>query len=130
MSKILTVLGATGVQGGSVVTAALKSNLYKVRAITRNVNSDAAKALSAQGVDVVAANLDDEESLVKAFEVYPRLFSRLKIFSCAHENRDLTQSLPLPISLPLLQPTVPRRLSRSRPPRASMPPKPHPRPPR
>ncbi|KAF1344378.1 hypothetical protein BDV97DRAFT_52299 [Delphinella strobiligena] len=81
MSKILTVLGATGVQGGSVVTAALKSNLYKVRAITRNVNSDAAKALSAQGVDVVAANLDDEESLVKAFEGSHAIFAVTDFFA-------------------------------------------------
>lgn len=80
MSKLLTVLGATGTQGGSVVAAALKSNLYKVRAITRNVNSDAAKDLSAQGVEVVAANLDDEESLVQAFEVCPSSPSHRKVF--------------------------------------------------
>jgi len=78
---LLTILGATGAQGGSVVAAALKSSLYKVRAITRNVDSDAAKALSAQGVEVVAANLDDEESLVKAFEGSHAIFAVTDFFA-------------------------------------------------
>ena len=70
MSPIITVIGATGVQGGSVVDAVLKSGLYQVRAITRNINSDKAKALAARdGVEVTTADLNDEESLIKAFDV-------------------------------------------------------------
>ncbi|TEY49875.1 hypothetical protein BOTCAL_0282g00010 [Botryotinia calthae] len=68
MSKILTVVGATGAQGGSVVASALKSGDYKVRGITRNVESAAAKALTAQGIEMVAADVNDMASLVKAFE--------------------------------------------------------------
>jgi uncharacterized protein YbjT (DUF2867 family) len=69
MAPILTVIGATGAQGGSVVNQALKDGKYKVRAITRNVNSDKAKALASRGVEVVAADVNDEQSLTKAFEV-------------------------------------------------------------
>ncbi|TGO62275.1 hypothetical protein BOTNAR_0116g00120 [Botryotinia narcissicola] len=69
MSKILTVVGATGAQGGSVVASALKSGEYKVRGITRNVESVSFKALTAQGVDMVAADTSDLASLVKAFEI-------------------------------------------------------------
>ena len=69
MSSILTVIGATGVQGGSIVQSALQSGKYKVRAVTRNVNSAKAKALGSQGVEVVTADINDEESLVKAFHV-------------------------------------------------------------
>jgi len=69
MSPILTVVGATGAQGSSVVNSALKDGTYKVRAITRKVDSDKAKALAARGVEVVAADLNDEESIAKAFEV-------------------------------------------------------------
>lgn len=69
MSKILTVVGATGAQGGSVVTSALKSGSYKVRGITRNVDSAASKALVTQGVEMVAADTNDLASLVKAFDV-------------------------------------------------------------
>lgn len=69
MVGILTVIGATGAQGGSVVDAALKAGTYKVRAITRNTSSDKAKALVAQGAEVVSADLNNEDSLAKAFEV-------------------------------------------------------------
>lgn len=69
MSLIITVIGATGVQGGSVVDAALKSGIYKVRAITRNINSDKAKALAARGVELATADLNDEQSLIKVFDV-------------------------------------------------------------
>ncbi|KAK6615420.1 hypothetical protein ACHAPC_011034 [Botrytis cinerea] len=68
MSKILTVIGATGAQGGSVVASALKSGYYKVRGVTRNVESAAAKALTAKGVEMVTADTNDVASLVKAFE--------------------------------------------------------------
>lgn len=72
MAKLLTVVGATGTQGGSVITAALKEGTWKIRGITRNVNSNAAKALTAQGVEMVAADINDEQSLVKAFQVCRR----------------------------------------------------------
>ncbi|KAF2002445.1 NAD(P)-binding protein [Amniculicola lignicola CBS 123094] len=68
MTKLVAVTGATGAQGGSVVNILLKTPGWKVRAVTRNPESDKGKALTAQGVEVVQANFDDEESLVKAFE--------------------------------------------------------------
>ena len=79
--KLLTVVGATGNQGGSVVTAALKEGTWKIRGLTRNVNSAAAKALAAQGVEMVAADVNDEASLSRAFAVcpYPLLFQSLFI---------------------------------------------------
>lgn len=69
MSRLLTVIGATGAQGGSVVAAALKSGAYKVRGVTRNVDGAASKALKSKGVEMVAADANDKNSLVKAFEV-------------------------------------------------------------
>ena len=67
--KIIAVVGATGAQGGGLVRAILadKSGPFTARAITRNVNSDKAKALAALGVEVVAGDADDEKSMVKAF---------------------------------------------------------------
>jgi len=67
MSKIVTVVGATGMQGGSVVRSLLSATEFSVRGITRNRESDAAKALLAQGVDVVEADINDVESLQAAF---------------------------------------------------------------
>jgi NmrA-like family len=67
-SKIISVVGATGSQGGSVINALLKEGIYKIRAITRNPDSDAAKALTALGVEVVKADINDLASLTAAFE--------------------------------------------------------------
>jgi uncharacterized protein YbjT (DUF2867 family) len=67
--RIIAVLGATGAQGGGVVRGILgdKSGGFAARAITRHPDSDKAKALAAAGAEVVAADLDDVESLKKAF---------------------------------------------------------------
>ena len=69
MAKIIAVVGATGVQGGGLARAILAdpSGGFSVRAITRDPSKDNAKALAAKGAEVVSANLDDVESLKKAF---------------------------------------------------------------
>lgn len=67
--KVIAVLGATGAQGGGLVRAILDDpeGGFAVRAITRNASSEKAKQLAAQGAEVVEADLDDVESLKKAF---------------------------------------------------------------
>ena len=67
--KIIAIMGATGAQGGGLAEAILSdpNGGFAVRAITRDVNSDKAKALQAKGAEVVAADIDDVESLKKAF---------------------------------------------------------------
>src|SRR6188508_1743255 len=67
--KIIAVTGATGTQGGGLVRAILAdpNGGFAVRAITRDPNKDNAKALASKGAEVVSANLDDVESLKKAF---------------------------------------------------------------
>lgn len=67
--KIIAVTGATGAQGGGLVRAILADpdGGFAVRAITRNPNSDKAKALAEAGAEVVAADLDDPASLERAF---------------------------------------------------------------
>lgn len=68
--KIIAVLGATGAQGGGLVRAILddSNGEFAARAITRTRDSEKAKALEAEGVEVVEADLDNVESLTKAFE--------------------------------------------------------------
>ena len=63
--KIIAVLGATGAQGGGLVRAILSdpNGGFAARAITRDVNSDKAKELAKLGAEVVAADVDDAESL-------------------------------------------------------------------
>jgi hypothetical protein len=68
--KIIAVVGATGAQGGGLVRA-IQHNThgeYRARAITRDVNSPKAKELAALGAEVVSGDVDDEESLKRAFD--------------------------------------------------------------
>ncbi|MBS4001007.1 MAG: NmrA/HSCARG family protein [Desulfobulbaceae bacterium] len=70
MSKIIAITGATGAQGGGLARAILndpQSN-FKVRAITRNPKSENAMKLVEMGAEVVQADLDDVDSLRRAFE--------------------------------------------------------------
>jgi uncharacterized protein YbjT (DUF2867 family) len=68
--RIIAVVGSTGAQGGGLVRAILndQSGEFKVRAITRNANSDKAKELFDLGAEIIEADIDDKESLKKAFE--------------------------------------------------------------
>lgn len=67
--KIIAIVGATGAQGGGLLRAIVNdpSGGFAARALTRDVNSDKAKALVKLGAEVVAANLDDVESMKRAF---------------------------------------------------------------
>jgi uncharacterized protein YbjT (DUF2867 family) len=67
--KIIAVMGATGAQGGGLVRAILDDSAgeFTARAITRDVNSEKAKALAQAGAEVVAADADDPQSLERAF---------------------------------------------------------------
>ncbi len=57
--KIIAVAGATGAQGGGLARAILADpgSEFAVRALTRDANSDKAKALARLGAEVVAANV-------------------------------------------------------------------------
>ncbi len=68
--KIIAVVGATGAQGGGLVRAILSdmNSGFTARALTRDVNSEKAKELAKLGAEVVAADVDDMESLKKAFK--------------------------------------------------------------
>jgi uncharacterized protein YbjT (DUF2867 family) len=67
--KIIAVMGATGAQGGGLVRAILadQNSQFTVRAVTRDINSEKAKALSKPGVEVIQGNVEDPDSLKKAF---------------------------------------------------------------
>ena len=68
--KLITVVGATGAQGGGLARAILAdaSGEFSVRAVTRKPDGDAAKALAAAGAELVSADLDDVASLKRVFD--------------------------------------------------------------
>jgi uncharacterized protein YbjT (DUF2867 family) len=63
----ITVIGATGQQGGAVIDALLKQRI-QIRAVTRNPNGDKARTLVQRGVEVVCADLEDVDSVRAAFD--------------------------------------------------------------
>ncbi len=66
---MIAVTGATGSQGGGLVRAIQRDpdGPFKARALTRNPDSEAARALADLGAEVVAADIDDRASLERAF---------------------------------------------------------------
>lgn len=59
----ILVTGATGAQGGGVVRHLLARGRFAVRALTRNPDSEKARALAAAGVEVVRGDLADPSTL-------------------------------------------------------------------
>jgi uncharacterized protein YbjT (DUF2867 family) len=68
--KIIAITGATGAQGGGLARAILhdKNSQFAVRALTRDPHSDKAQELASLGAEVVAADIDNPESLAKALQ--------------------------------------------------------------
>lgn len=74
---LLVVLGATGNQGGSVISyfLSLSPSPYALRGITRNPSSPKSISLASLGVEVVAADIDNPSSLDAAFKGASVIFS-------------------------------------------------------
>jgi uncharacterized protein YbjT (DUF2867 family) len=69
-SRLIAVIGSTGAQGGGLVRAiqADPAGGFRARAITRKATGDKAEILRKLGTEIVEADLDDADSLAKAFE--------------------------------------------------------------
>jgi uncharacterized protein YbjT (DUF2867 family) len=61
-TRTVLITGATGKQGGSLITE-LAGKGFRLRAMTRKPESDNARRLAAAGAEIVAADLDNEDSL-------------------------------------------------------------------
>jgi uncharacterized protein YbjT (DUF2867 family) len=69
-APLVAVVGATGVQGGSVIKALSESEKsYRIRGFTRDLTKATAEALKKQGVEIIAVNLipENKEEVYKAF---------------------------------------------------------------
>lgn len=71
--RSILVTGATGQQGGAVARALL-SRGHRVKALTRKPDSDGARRLASAGADVVAGDLADAASIVKAAKDVDTMF--------------------------------------------------------
>jgi uncharacterized protein YbjT (DUF2867 family) len=64
--KLVLITGATGKQGGATLRHLAKRDGFKLRALTRKPDGDAARAVAALGAEIVAGDLDDAASLERA----------------------------------------------------------------
>lgn len=90
--KLIAVVGATGAQGGGLVRALARDGTFAIRALTRNVTSDKAQALATLGATVVAADLDDIESLKRAFDGAYGAFCLTNYWEHFSPERELAQA--------------------------------------
>ncbi|KAL8995935.1 MAG: hypothetical protein Q9169_004436 [Polycauliona sp. 2 TL-2023] len=95
MSKIITVFGATGNQGGSVI-ASIQSNSklsseYKIRGVTRDPSKPKGQALADKGVELVKADLSDKESLNKAIQGSHTVFAVTNYWEYMSKDIEVTQ---------------------------------------
>ncbi|KAF7359736.1 NmrA domain-containing protein [Mycena venus] len=73
--RIVSVLGATGLQGGTVADALLKDGTFSPRAIVRDPESEASKKLKARGVEVVKGDSLDKAGLLSALRGSEAVFA-------------------------------------------------------
>ena len=92
--KLITVFGATGAQGSSVIRS-LGENISKpftLRGITRNPSSASAQELAKSGVEVVKADGWDKDSLIAAFKGSWAVFANTNSDDAVFENPEETRT--------------------------------------
>jgi uncharacterized protein YbjT (DUF2867 family) len=75
LNRIVLVAGGTGKQGGATIRHLLESRRVRVRVLTRNPNSDKAKRLAAQGVELARGDFDESHTLAAALSGVSAAFS-------------------------------------------------------
>ena len=95
--KVIAVVGATGAQGGGLVRAIQrdKNDGFRARGLTRKPNSDQAKELVKLGAEVVAAELDDQASLERAFKGAAAAFCVTNFWEHFSPEKELAQATNL-----------------------------------
>lgn len=78
-NRLILVTGATGKQGGAALQS-IRERGFAVRAMTRDPEKPAARALAAEGVEVVRGDFDDPESLRRAMDGVYGVFAMSTMF--------------------------------------------------
>ncbi len=94
MSRLITVFGATGAQGGGLSRALLADpqRRFRVRAVTRRPQSPAALALAAAGAEVFAADLDDAAGVRRAMTGAHGVFCVTNFWEHLSPEKELAQA--------------------------------------
>ncbi|KAL8810644.1 MAG: hypothetical protein Q9200_002414 [Gallowayella weberi] len=93
MTKLLVVLGATSLQGSSIIHAVRQHHpYYKIRGIARNIGSSAARGLVARGIEMVPADGHSLTALGSAFKGATSIF----VWTDFWQTFDDTEAAPAP----------------------------------
>ncbi|WP_406064798.1 NmrA/HSCARG family protein [Streptomyces sp. NBC_01077] len=94
VTKIITVFGATGRQGGGLARAVLadRDGAFSVRAVTRHPDGEPAAELKRLGAEIVRADMDDPSSLEPAFEHAYGAFLVTNFWEHMSAEREKTQA--------------------------------------
>jgi len=95
--RIVAVVGSTGAQGGGLARAILAdpNGGFTARALTRKPDGEAARALAQKGAQVVACDLDQPESLKRAFDGADAAFCVTNYWEHFSPERELAQARAL-----------------------------------
>lgn len=95
--KIISVFGVTGRQGGGLARAALEDGdgEFAVRGVTRRPDSAEAAELKRLGAEIVEADMDEEDSLIPAFEHAYGAFLVTNFWEHMSAEREQTQARAL-----------------------------------
>lgn len=94
-APLITVFGATGRQGGAVARALLAGGRWRVRAVTRQPQGPAARALAALGAEPFGADLDEPGSLVPALQDAAAAFCVTDYWAHGDGRREIRQAAAL-----------------------------------
>ena len=92
--KTIAVVGATGAQGGGLVRAILqdKESGFQLRALTRKPSDEKARKLAELGAEVVRTDLDDVESLNRAFDGVQAAYCVTNFWEHMSPEKELVQA--------------------------------------
>lgn len=93
MAKLMTVFGATGLQGRSVAEALLGDASCRVRAPTGNPDSSEAQSLREKGCEVVEVDMIDKDSLERAVAGSYGVFGDTNYWGLLQLTRDTMYTL-------------------------------------
>jgi len=98
--KIVAVVGATGAQGGGVARAILADpdGGFAARALTRKPDGEAARGIAQKGAQVVACDLDQPESVKRAFDGADAAFCVTNYWEHFSPEREIAQARAMAIA--------------------------------
>jgi uncharacterized protein YbjT (DUF2867 family) len=98
--KTIAVAGATGAQGGGFARAILNDSAsdFHVRALTRKPQADKASELARLGAEVVEANLDEVDSLKRAYRGAYGAFCVTNFWEHFSPERELVQATNMAVA--------------------------------